>query len=156
LGKSETALGLVKHGNALVADDLTCLRKDVTTNTLYASAHKSTSTYMEIRGLGLINVTNIFGVTAICPEKRLDLIINLVPMTDAESELDRVGDAINSKRILGVDVPEIIIPVSAGRDLVNLVETAAQHHKLRAAGYDVVKTLESQIKSRMDAQNFNM
>lgn len=156
LGKSETALGLVKHGNALVADDLTCLRKDVTTNTLYASAHKSTSTYMEIRGLGLINVTNIFGVTAICPEKRLDLIINLVPMTDAESELDRVGDAINSKRILGVDVPEIIIPVSAGRDLVNLVETAAQHHKLRAAGYDVVKTLESHIKSRMDAQNFNM
>jgi HPr kinase/phosphorylase len=153
LGKSETALGLVKHGNALVADDLTCLRKDVTTNTLYASAHKATSTYMEIRGLGLINVTNIFGVTAICPEKRLDLIITFVPMSDVEGELDRVGDTINTKPILGVDVPEIIIPVSAGRDLVNLVETAAQHHKLRSAGYDVVGTLDAQLKSRMVAQN---
>jgi HPr kinase/phosphorylase len=108
---------------------------------------------MEIRGLGLINVTNIFGVTAICPEKRLDLIITFVPMSDVEGELDRVGDTINTKPILGVDVPEIIIPVSAGRDLVNLVETAAQHHKLRSAGYDVVGTLDAQLKSRMVAQN---
>lgn len=152
LGKSETALGLVKHGNALVADDLTCLRKDVTTNTLYASAHKSTSTYMEIRGLGLINVTNIFGVTAICPEKRLDLIVTFVPMQEAEGDLDRVGDATRTKTILGVDIREIVIPVSAGRDLVNLVETAAQHHKLLAAGYDAVGTLEEHIKSRMDAK----
>ncbi|MBO7166310.1 MAG: HPr(Ser) kinase/phosphatase [Kiritimatiellae bacterium] len=147
LGKSETALGLIKHGNAIVADDLTCLRKDVTTNQLYASASPRTRNYMEIRGIGIINVAQVFGVTAICSEKRLDLVISLIHMDTAKgAELDRIGETVKTRRILGVDVPEIEIPVSVGRDLVNLVETAAQHHKLRSAGYDVVSELDSRLK----------
>lgn len=148
LGKSETALGLIKHGNALVADDLTCLRKDVANNVLYASASPATRNYMEIRGIGIIHVPSVFGVTAVREEKRLDLVITFKRMEDVNGELDRAGEDRLFCDILGVKVAEIVIPVSAGRDLVNLVETAAQQHKLRTAGYDAAKALDEQLKRR--------
>jgi HPr kinase/phosphorylase len=148
LGKSETALGLIKHGNALVADDLTCLRKDVANNVLYASASAATRNYMEIRGIGIIHVPSVFGVTAVREEKRLDLVITFKHMEEVNGELDRAGEDRLWCDILGVKVAEIVIPVSAGRDLVNLVETAAQQHKLRTAGYDAAKELDEQLKRR--------
>ncbi len=148
LGKSETALGLIKHGNALVADDLTCIRKDVANNILYASASPATRNYMEIRGIGIINVPNIFGVTAVRDEKQLDLVITLKHFKDTESELDRIGEELFTRTILGVEVPQIVIPVSAGRDLVNLVETAAQQHKLRRNGLDAVSELDAHLCAR--------
>ena len=156
LGKSETALGLIKRGNALVADDLTCLRKDVATNTLFASASASTRNYMEIRGIGIIHVPSVFGVTAICPEKRLDLVITLKGIKETEGELDRTGLDRLTRTILGVEIPQIVIPVAAGRDLVNLVETAAQHYKLLAAGYDAVADLDARLRLRAsEARNDN-
>ena len=150
LGKSETALGLVKHGNALVADDLTCLRKDVAENILYASAAEVTRNYMEIRGIGIIHVPSIFGVTAVRGEKQLDLVITFRRIEDVSGDLDRVGEDRNVRTILGVDIPQVVIPVSAGRDLVNLVETAAQQHKLRIAGHDAVRDLDARLCARAD------
>ena len=148
VGKSETAMGLIKRGNALVADDFTCLRKDVANNILYASAGGSTRNYMEIRGIGILHVPSIFGVTAVRAEKQLDLLVTFRRMEDVNGELDRVGDEWVTTEILGVPVPEIIIPVSVGRDLVNLVEIAAQQFKLRTAGYDPVAALDEQLKRR--------
>ena len=148
VGKSETAMGLIKRGNALVADDFTCLRKDVANNILYASAGGSTRNYMEIRGIGILHVPSIFGVTAVRAEKQLDLLVTFRRMEDVNGELDRVGDEWRSTEILGVPVPEIVIPVSVGRDLVNLVEIAAQQFKLRTAGYDPVAALDEQLKRR--------
>ena len=148
LGKSETAMGLIKRGNALVADDFTCLRKDVANNILYASAAEATRNYMEIRGIGIIHVPSVFGVTAVRAEKQLDLVVTFRRMEDVNGELDRVGDERATAEILGVPVPEIVIPVSVGRDLVNLVEIAAQQHKLRSAGYDPVAALDAQLKRR--------
>ena len=148
LGKSETALGLIKRGNALVADDLTCIRRDVANNVLFASAGRSTRNYMEIRGIGIIHVPSVFGVTAVREEKRLDLVITLRRMEEVNGELDRAGEDRLTTSILGMEVPEIVIPVSAGRDLVNLVEIAAQQHKLRTAGYDAAKALDEQLKRR--------
>ena len=148
VGKSETAMGLIKRGNALVADDFTCLRKDVANNILYASAGGSTRNYMEIRGIGILHVPSIFGVTAVRAEKQLDLLVTFRRMEDVNGELDRVGDEWVSTEILGVPVPEIVIPVSVGRDLVNLVEIAAQQFKLRTAGYDPVAALDEQLKRR--------
>ena len=148
LGKSETALGLIKRGNALVADDLTCLRKDVANNVLFASASSATRNYMEIRGIGIIHVPSVFGVTAVREDKRLDLVVTFKRMEEVNGELDRAGEDRLTTEILGVTVPEIVIPVSAGRDLVNLVEIAAQQHKLRTAGYDAAKTLDEQLKRR--------
>ncbi len=148
LGKSETALGLIKHGNALVADDLTCLRKDMAANMLFASASPATRNYMEIRGIGIIHVPSVFGVTAVRAEKRLNLVVTLKGMKETEGELDRTGEERRTRTILGVEVPQITIPVAAGRDLVNLVETAAQQYKLIAAGHDAVKALDAQLCAR--------
>ena len=151
LGKSETALGLVKRGNALVADDFTCIRKDVAINAIFASASEVTRNYMEIRGIGIINVPKVFGVTAVRGEKRIDLVISLRRMEDVNGELDRSGQERRTRTILGVEVPQITIPVSAGRDLVNLIETAAQQYKLLASGYDAVKDLDARICARAEA-----
>lgn len=151
LGKSETALGLVKRGNALVADDFTCIRKDVAINAIFASASEVTRNYMEIRGIGIINVPKVFGVTAVRGEKRVDLVISLRRMEDVNGELDRTGQERRTRTILGVEVPQITIPVSAGRDLVNLIETAAQQYKLLASGYDAVKDLDARICARAEA-----
>ncbi|MGN0847781.1 MAG: HPr(Ser) kinase/phosphatase [Kiritimatiellia bacterium] len=153
LGKSETALGLIKHGNALVADDLTCLRKDMAANMLFATASPATRNYMEIRGIGIIHVPSVFGVTAVRTEKRLDLVVTLKSMKETEGELDRTGEERQTRTILGVDVPQITIPVAAGRDLVNLVETAAQQYKLLAAGHDAVKTLDAQLCARAERED---
>jgi len=148
LGKSETALGLVKHGNALVADDLTCLRRDLAGNAVFASASPATRNYMEIRGIGIIHLPSVFGVTAVRSEKKLDLVITFKKMKETEGELDRTGEERQTRMLLGVAVPQITIPVAAGRDLVNLVETAAQQYKLLAAGVDAVKTLDAQLCAR--------
>ena len=152
LGKSETALGLIKHGNALVADDLTCMRKDVAANRLFATASPATRNYMEIRGIGIIHVPSVFGVTAVRAEKELDLVVTLKSMKETEGELDRTGEERQTRTILGVEVPQITIPVAAGRDLVNLVETAAQQYKLLAAGHDAVKALDAQLCARAEGK----
>lgn len=145
LGKSETALGLVMHGNALVADDLTCIRKDIADNILYASAADVTKDYMEIRGIGLIHVPSIFGVSAVRGEKQIDLVITFKRMEEVNGELDRTGEDRHVREILGVKVPQLIIPVSVGRDLVNLVETAAQQFKLTQQGRNMVEELEARM-----------
>ena len=152
LGKSETALGLIKRGCALVADDLTCIRKDVGNNLLFGSASGSTAGYMEIRGIGIMHVQSIFGVSAVRGEKRLGLIVTFKRLDDVKGEIDRVGQTRRTKTILGVDVPNIIIPVSAGRDLVNLVETAAMQQKLILSGYDPVFELSERLRKRAETK----
>ena len=145
LGKSETALGLIKRGHALVADDLTLLRRD-SNNNLLGSASPVTQYYMEIRGIGIIYVPAIFGVAAVRGEKQVDLVVTLKRQGEADAELDRTGTEELKREFLGVSLPQLVIPVAPGRDLVNLVETAAQEHKLRLSGYVAVRELDSQIK----------
>ena len=150
LGKSETALGLIKRGHALIADDLTCIRKEVGSNVLFASASDSTAGFMEIRGIGIMHIPRIFGVTSVRGEKRLQLVITFKRLVDVRAEIDRVGQDRHFRRILGVDVPNIIIPVSEGRDLVNLVETAAMQQKLLQTGFDPVDALSQRLRLRAD------
>lgn len=150
LGKSETALGLIKRGCALVADDLTCIRKDVGNNILYGSAADSTAGFMEIRGIGIMHVPSVFGVSSVRGEKHLELIITFKRLEDVKDKIDRVGQTRHVKTILGVDVPNIVIPVSAGRDIVNLVETAAMQQKLIMTGYDPVEDLSERLRRRAE------
>ena len=103
---------------------------------------------MEIRGIGIIDVGKIFGVGAVRGEKRLQMVVTFKRLKDIAGEVDRVGQKRRFKTILGVDVPQVIIPVSEGRDLVNLVETAAQQQKLLLSGVDVVGELSARLKSR--------
>ncbi len=150
LGKSETALGLIKRGCALVADDLTCLRKDMATNMIFGSASASTAHYMEIRGIGIIHVPSMFGVDAVRGEKRLHLVITFRHLDEIRDEVDRTGQTRLTRNILGVEIPNAVIPVSEGRDLVNLVETAAQQRKLIDEGHDSVEQLSQRLKRRAD------
>ena len=151
LGKSETALGLVKRGCALIADDLTCIRKETSNNLLYGSAADSTAGYMEIRGIGIIHIPSIFGINSVRPEKRLQLVITFKRLKDVREEIDRIGEKRRMRNILGVDVPHVIIPVSEGRDLVNLVETAAQQQRLIMSGYSAVGTLSERLRRHADS-----
>ena len=151
LGKSETALGLIKRGCALIADDLTCIRKEVGNNTLYGSASESTAGYMEIRGIGIMHIPSLFGVAAVRGEKCLELVVTFKRLQDVAGEIDRTGQTRRVRTILGVDVPNIIIPVSAGRDLVNLVETAAMQQKLLMSGGDPVSDLSERLRRRADS-----
>ena len=155
LGKSETALGLIKRGYALIADDLTCIRKDVGNNLLFGSASESTEGYMEIRGIGIMHVPSLFGISAVRGEKRLQLIITFKHLREVRGEIDRIGQTRRTKTILGVDVPNIVIPVSEGRDLVNLVETAALQQKLMLSGIDPVDALSEHLRLRAEQGNFN-
>ena len=151
MGKSETALGLIKRGYALVADDLACIRKDVANDVLYGSAADSTSGYMEIRGIGIINVAKTFGINSVRGEKRLQLVISLKRLKDVEDEIDRIGQKRRHVDILGVEVPHMVLPVSEGRDLVNLVETAVQHEKLLISGCNPVNELSERLRLRAKA-----
>ena len=105
---------------------------------------------MEIRGIGIMHVPSVFGVNAVRGEKRLQLVITFKRLQEIRGEVDRIGQTRKMRTILGVDVPNIIIPVSEGRDLVNLVETAAQQQKLINAGYDSVAELSERLRRRAD------
>ena len=106
---------------------------------------------MEIRGIGIIHVPLIFGIAAVRGEKQMDLVVTLKRQSEADVELDRTGMSKLSREFLGVPVPQLVIPVAPGRDLVNLVETAAQDHKLRLSGFDAVRELDNRIKRHHDA-----
>ena len=154
LGKSETALGLIKRGSALIADDLTCIRKDGGNNVLYGSASESTAGYMEIRGIGIMHVPSLFGISAVRGEKRLELVVTFKRLKDIKGEVDRIGGQPRLVRtILGVDIPNIVLPVSEGRDLVNMVETAAQQHKLISTGYNPVAELSARLRQAHQAKS---
>lgn len=147
IGKSETALGLIKHGHALVADDCTQLVRD-SSGCLIGSALGITQYYMEIRGLGIIHVPSIFGVSAVRGAKQVDLVVTLVQQksdTDG-AELDRTGENNLKRTLLGVEVPQVVLPVAPGRDIVNVVETVAQEYKLRLSGQIAYRNLDAQIK----------
>lgn len=149
LGKSETALGLIKKGHSLVSDDVTALRLD-SAGAIIATPVSVTRYHMEIRGLGIIHVPSLFGVMSVREEKRLDLVATLFESGTME-EPDRSGQFRPVRQILGIDVPQVLIGVKPGRDLANLVETAALDHKLRRLGHDAAKELDEKLMALMSA-----
>jgi len=147
MGKSEAALGLVRRGHALVSDDITALRLDSSGN-IIASPVEVTRYHMEIRGLGIIHVPSLFGVASVRDEKRLDLVATLCK-AGTRDEDDRSGERLARRAFLGVAVPQLFMPVAPGRDLTNLVETAALDFKLRRLGHDAVKELDERLMNMM-------
>ena len=143
VGKSETALGLIRQGNALIADDMTYFTPD-THGYLQGTAPDQMRGFMEIRGLGLLCLPTLFGISSVRNECRLDLIITL-RRCDNDDGINRDGSDVGVCEILGIRVPRLIIPVAAGRDFVNLVETAAATHKMRHSGIDAAAILDAQV-----------
>lgn len=153
-GKSETVLGLLRRGASLVADDLVRIR-NIEDRELIATAPELGRSYMEVRGLGLINVAALFGVGAFRTEKRLDLVITLTKETTM-NEMERVTVAKQTTELLGIHVPHIQLPVAAGRDMAQLIEVAALDQKLRALGHDSAVEFNKKLLKRMHDERKSM
>ena len=134
VGKSETALELIERGHRLVADDIIELRCVNGNTVLGCGANKMISHHMEIRGLGIINISQLYGVSAIREKKEIQLVIKLEDW-DANKVYDRLGTDTLGYEILGVKIPLIEIPVKPGRNLPILIETAAMNERLKSMGY---------------------
>jgi HPr kinase/phosphorylase len=147
VGKSDTALGLIKQGHALVSDDVTALRIDSNRH-LIASPVSITRYHMEIRGLGIIHVPSLFGVSSVRQEKMLDLVVSLAPPGGCDPE-DRGGEPRRLIELLGIKVPQVCITVRPGRDLANIVEAAALDIKLKRLGHDAEKELDERLMSSL-------
>ena len=144
VGKSETALELVERGHRLVADDIIEIRC-VNGNTLLGrGANTMISHHMEIRGLGIINISQLYGVGAIRNQKEVQLIVQLEDW-DSSKAYDRLGTDQKYKELLGVKVPVIEIPVRPGRNLPIIIEAAAMNERLKDMGYNSAKEFNQNI-----------
>ena len=132
IGKSECVLGLIERGYSLVSDDVTRITS-LEGRELIATAPDLTRNHMEVRGIGIINVSNIFGIGSIRIEKRLDLVVTLKDWQELE-EVDRIGLDQEYYEIFKMGVPHVTIPVRPGRDIARLIEVAAMDQKLKALG----------------------
>ena len=149
VGKSDAALALVRRGHSLVSDDITSLRRDSSGNVI-ASPVKVTQYHMEIRGLGIVHVPSLFGVSSVREEKKLDLVITLVRQ-DKKNTIPQ-GDRGSFKReLLGTDVPQLYVVIEPGRDIANVIETAALDMKLRRLGHDAEKELDERLMALLSA-----
>lgn len=136
VGKSELALELITRGHRLVADDVLEVYA-VSPDTIEGRCPTLLQDFMEVRGLGVLNIRRLFGETAVKPRKNLKLIIHLSPADDGDNpwqEVDRLNMAASSRVILGVEVAEVRIPVAVGRNLAVLVEVAVRNHTLKLRG----------------------
>ena len=137
VGKSECALDLIERGHRLVSDDVIEIKRRAG-NIIIGSSPESIRHRMELRGLGLINIKDLFGVTSIRYKKRIELVI-LMELWDKNKEYDRLGIEDESYEILGVKLPLIRMPVAPGRNLALLVEVAARNHLLKLKGYHAAR-----------------
>ena len=145
-GKSETAIGLIERGASLVADDMVCIK--YVGGELVATAPVLSRGYMEIRGIGIINVANLYGLTSIRPDKRLDLVVLLKPGADL-NEVDRCGMQQDTYEILGQHVVQVEVPVGPGRDTARMVTIAALDQQLRSLGYNMADEFNERLISHM-------
>ena len=147
IGKSECVLALIERGYSLVADDITRVML-LDGHDVIGTCSDVTRHHMEVRGIGIINVAQMFGVKAVRHEKQVDLVVSLKAWEHV-TDVDRLGMEQEHVKILGVDIPHTIIPVRPGRDLARLVEVAALQVKLKNAGFNAAKDLNDRIFAQM-------
>ncbi|HEY5702334.1 MAG TPA: HPr(Ser) kinase/phosphatase [Gammaproteobacteria bacterium] len=136
IGKSELALELITRGHRLVADDAPQFSR-IAPDIINGTCPEALQDFLEVRGLGIINVRRLFGDSAIKINKYLRLIVKLEPMSKEKLlELDRLEGSYKARRVLELDIPEITVPVAPGRNLAVLLECAARNHMLRVSGYN--------------------
>ncbi len=148
IGKSECVLGLIERGYSLVADDVTRITS-LEGRELMATAPDLTRNHMEVRGIGIINVANIFGIGSIRIEKRLDLVVTLQDWEELE-EVDRIGLDQEFYEILAMQIPHVTIPVRPGRDIARLIEVAAMDQKLKGLGQNGAVEFNAKLLQMME------
>lgn len=143
VGKSETALELLKRGHRLIADDAVEIRK-VSETSLIGTAPELIRNYIELRGIGIVNVAKLFGMGSVRTENEINLAVNIVPW-NTQQAYDRLGLEDQYMDILGVKVPMNTIPVTAGRNLAVILEVAAMNNRQRKLGYNAAQEFSEQI-----------
>ena len=149
IGKSETALELVKRGHRLIADDAVELRR-VSRVALEGTAPELIRYYMEVRGIGVVNVQTLYGAGAVKPRVNVDLLVALEAWDD-NRYYDRLGDGTEETEILGVRVPKITVPVRPGRNLAVILELAAMNNREKKSGRNAAAELVRRVDAQVDA-----
>ncbi len=147
VGKSECALDLVAKGYRLVADDMIVVRKRPP-NVIIGSSPDLIRYHMEIRGLGIINIKDLFGNTAVRVEKQIDMVVQLVEW-DPNHEYDRLGFDMEHYHILDVELPIVTLPVTPGRNITTIIEVAARNHILKIMGRNSALEFEKTLKGEI-------
>ena len=148
IGKSEAAAELLKRGHRLIADDAVEIRK-IADNSLIGTAPELIRNYIEIRGIGVINVAKLFGMGAIRTENQIDLVVNIVSW-NSQVAYDRLGLEDQYMEILGVKVPMNTIPITPGRNLAVILEVAAMNNRQRKLGYNPAQEFTDQINRHFE------
>lgn len=152
MGKSECALDLVLRGHRLVADDIINIRKRPP-STLYGTGSEIIKYHMEIRGLGIINIQNLFGISAVRERKVIEIVVELAEW-DPEIEYDRLGIDEQRYTILDVNLPLIQIPVRPGRNISAIIEVAVRNHLLKLGGYHSAREFQEKLVAEITASEF--
>ncbi|MCP3677232.1 MAG: HPr(Ser) kinase/phosphatase [Deltaproteobacteria bacterium] len=147
IGKSECALDLILRGHRLVADDVVIVKK-MPRDTLYGTPAEILKYHMEIRGLGILNIKDLFGITAIREVKRVDIVVEMVQWAP-DGSYERLGFDEDTYSILDVELPHITIPVSPGRSVADLVEVAARNRILKFMGYNPSLAFQKKLQDIM-------
>lgn len=151
VGKSETAIELVKRGHRLIADDAVEIKR-VSSKTLVGSAPEILRHYVELRGIGIVDVRRIFGMGAVKLTEKVDLIVNLEPWVQGKM-YDRLGIDNEYAEILGIKVPMITIPVRPGRNLAIIIEIAAMNNRQKKMGYNTAVEFNKRLMGQMDIED---
>ena len=145
IGKSEAAVELLKRGHRLIADDAVEIRK-IAENSLVGTAPELIRNYIELRGIGIINVAKLFGMGAVRAENEINLVVNIVPWNTKEV-YDRLGLEEQYMDILGVKIPMNTIPITPGRNLAVILEVAAMNNRQRKMGYNAALEFTEQMNT---------
>lgn len=143
VGKSETAIDLIKHGHRLIADDAVDIKK-ISPDSLMGSSPELIRYYVEMRGIGVIDVRHMFGISSVKESQKIDLIVNLEQWQD-NCVYDRLGLEENYTSLLDVQVPTVTIPVKPGRNLAIIIEVAAMNNRQKKMGFNAAKAFTEQI-----------
>lgn len=150
IGKSEAAVELLKRGHRLIADDAVEIKK-IAENSLIGTAPELIRNYIELRGIGIINVANLFGMGAVKAENQINLVVNIVPWNTQEV-YDRLGLEDQYMDILGVKIPMNTIPITPGRNLAVILEVAAMNNRQRKMGYNAALEFTQQIDRHFEQE----
>jgi HPr kinase/phosphorylase len=147
IGKSELALDLVTRGHRLVADDIVDIKRKQG-GAVFGSGSDIIKHHMEIRGLGIINIKDLFGVAAVRERKKIEMVVELVEWED-KVEYDRLGIEEQRYSILDIDIPLLVIPVRPGRNLTTIVEVAARNHLLKLQGHHSAREFQEKLSKQI-------
>ena len=147
IGKSETAIELLKRGHRLIADDAVEIKK-VSATTLVGQAPEIIRHYVELRGIGIVDVRRLFGMGAVKESEKIDLVINLEPWENGKM-YDRLGIDEEKTEILGIEVPSIVLPVCPGRNLSVVIEVAAMNNRQKRMGYNSALEFNKRLMESM-------